>query len=353
MREKTMSKILGVSITAMLVAFPMVAGATGPTAAGTTDSPFSGVDVPVADQGHIASTAYVKGAYNAALGAVNERLQNDANTPVNIDKSVRTVLRTNATGQGENQASDTALVTEKAIAVALTNVTNGASTSAGAGIDKSAAGEFSVDLATDSGLVIPDTGNDAGKLMVNTGDGIAIDTNGAVGVDLATGSGLVVPDTGNDAGKLMVNAGDGVAIDANGAVTVDLATTNPGLQIDANDKLDVKLSGTTLATDANGLKVNAITTTEVAANTLVVQSEGIGVADQTATGHATDEQIPTAYAVRSAIDTAVNGMATQTGVEETIAATTIQVEIYDDWSDPTSKSNVTASVTKPTYTEGL
>ena len=64
-----MKKLLKVSFVAMLVAAPFAAMATGePMDAGT--APFAGVDATaVAD---VASTSYVKGAYNDVVGKINK-----------------------------------------------------------------------------------------------------------------------------------------------------------------------------------------------------------------------------------------------------------------------------------------
>lgn len=68
-REK-MKKILGVSIVAMLAVSPMMAHAARTvTALGTKDA---------TESGNIATTSYVKGAYNAAAGAINALITDTA-----------------------------------------------------------------------------------------------------------------------------------------------------------------------------------------------------------------------------------------------------------------------------------
>lgn len=68
-----MKKIFGISLVAVLAATPLMANATGsaPTAATTSSEPYVGVAINDADTTATASAAYVKGAYNAAIGAVN------------------------------------------------------------------------------------------------------------------------------------------------------------------------------------------------------------------------------------------------------------------------------------------
>ena len=64
----------------------------------------------------VASPAYVKGAYDALNTAKMNQLQNNASTPADISATVKTSIGT----AGENgTASDTSMVTEKAVATAL------------------------------------------------------------------------------------------------------------------------------------------------------------------------------------------------------------------------------------------
>ena len=70
-----MKKLLGISLVAVLAVSPLMASAAGksPTAAATTDDPFVGVAInDSVDAVTTASAKYVKGAYNAAIGAINE-----------------------------------------------------------------------------------------------------------------------------------------------------------------------------------------------------------------------------------------------------------------------------------------
>ncbi len=70
-----MKKILGISLVAVLAVSPLLANAAGtaPTAATTASEPYVGVAIDeTKDTKAAASAAYVKGAYNAAIGAINE-----------------------------------------------------------------------------------------------------------------------------------------------------------------------------------------------------------------------------------------------------------------------------------------
>lgn len=317
-----MKKLLGISILAMFAVSPMLANA-GTALTGsdlyqepTTANPQSGavsaggdpkyafVGINTDEQSHIASTAYVKGAYNSAIAAVNK-----------VADSVTTDL--------------------------------------------------------------------SGKQDVLTeGDGIEISNENVISVAVTEDRGLTFDATDD---TLEVAVGNGIQFDSNGAVAA-------------------KLDGTTLAVGANGLKVNEITTSEISSTTLVDSTDGLGAAAGE-TGAATDTEIPTALAVRQAIDTAVTSgvsdkqdslvndastpadinsevlttvrasgsasderlvtekavaskiesatanMAVEAGVTKTIAHTTITVPIYGTWgSDGANDTTpVTASIAEPTY----
>ena len=64
-------------------------------------------------QAAIASPSYVKGAYDALDSAKQAQLKNDAGTPADVSSTVKTSIA------AVSSASDTAMVTEKAIATAL------------------------------------------------------------------------------------------------------------------------------------------------------------------------------------------------------------------------------------------
>lgn len=78
-----MNKIFGISLIAVLAVSPLMARAEGanPTAATSSSEPYLGIDITDADLSAAASGAYVKGAYNAAIGAINE-VANTANGAV-------------------------------------------------------------------------------------------------------------------------------------------------------------------------------------------------------------------------------------------------------------------------------
>ena len=316
-----MKKLLGVSIVAMLAVTPMMASAAGsaPTAATTSSEPYLGVDVAAADEGHIASTAYVKGAYNAAIGAVNavsaakqNNLMNNATTPVAVSSTVKTSV---GAATGENAASDTSLVTEKAVRDAIDAIEGAAAITAGAGVSKSN-NKISVDLTPNGGLQ-------------TTGEGDAA----TLGVNVNTGT-------------MEVDA-SGVGIKDGGVGTTQLA---------ANSVTTAKIADANVTADK--LAANSVTTAKIADNAVtygkldsgLVQTSVRSSVDSSAEGYAawnSGQTVASEKAVATAISTATTGMATQSGVEATIGAST--VPIYTTWGADTT---TTVSITASSYTSG-
>lgn len=158
-----MKKLLGISLVAVLTAMPLMAGAaTGDAvnAVPTTDAngpttvapKYATVADIAADATSLATAKYVKGAYNAAIKAINTVDTNykAADTAIN------------------DKIGNTALTTEnKTLTGAIEEIKSANATSAGAGIDKTN-GKFSVDLATNSGLETSGEG-DAAKLQIADG----------------------------------------------------------------------------------------------------------------------------------------------------------------------------------------
>ena len=130
-----MKKFLVIFIGLILVApawadneTPAITQFVSPTTATTQASATVSANAPkydlktivATDQEHIASTAYVKGAHNSALSAINylsdtkqTQLVNDAASPENVSNTVKTILGTTST------ATNTALASELAVATAL------------------------------------------------------------------------------------------------------------------------------------------------------------------------------------------------------------------------------------------
>ena len=388
-----MKKLLGVSIVAMLAVMPMMAHAAGiaPTAATTSSDPYLGVNVATTDQGHIASTAYVKGAYNAAIGAVNDlstkkqdNLKNSAEGHAAITGFVQTSVRANGT------ADDTSLVTEKAVRDAIDAVSSSVSASAGDGLSyDTTTNKFSADLDTAAGLGFDTTsGNGAKKIQVKTASNKGLTFDGgalAVVVDTATmkldANGVGIKDAGVDSAQLKNGAvtADKLASDAvtNTKIAAN-AVTAAKLDTDAVETAKIKnLNVTTAKLDtgavtADKLASNAVTTDKIADNAVTYAKLGSGfVQSSVRSSVATDadgydawnsgQTVASEKAVATAISTATTGMATQSGVNSAIAASSVSVTsatvpIYKAWGDDdpetgttTVNASVSVSFTAGTY----
>ena len=164
-------KKLGVSLVAVLVGLPMMAHATISTIsdAGTATA-----------NTNVATTSYVKGAYNAMASAVNTaigqantdiaakqaQLVNNAETPANISNTVKTTV---GAATGQNAASDEALVTEKAVRDAIDTATTGAVTLNGTQTLTNKTIDADDNTISDLGV-----GNfKSGTVVDSSGDGIA------------------------------------------------------------------------------------------------------------------------------------------------------------------------------------
>ncbi len=366
-----MKKLLGVSIVAMLAVTPMMAHAVGsaPTAATTSSEPYLGVDVATTDQGHIASTAYVKGAYNAAIGAVNavsaakqNNLMNNAASPVAVSSTVKTSV---GAATGENAADNTSLVTEKAVRDAIDAIEGADAITAGPGVSKTN-NKISVDLTSNGGLQTTGEG-DAATLgvKVNTGtmevgaDGVGIKAGGVGTTQLADNAVTTakILDANVTANKLATDSVTTAKI-ADGNVTtakLDASAVTTAKIADANVTTG-KLADSAVETAkiANG----AVTYSKLDSD--LVQTSVRSSVDSNAEGYSawnSDQTVASEKAVATAISTATTGMATQTGVNSAIAASSVSVtsatvDVYNAWGAETTtpvNANVTVDFTAGTY----
>lgn len=279
----------------------MLASAEGvaPTAAtsvAANNNPFVGTSSDANDQSHIASTAYVKGAYNAAIGAVNTRLQNDETTPVNIDKTVKTTV--GAAGS----TSTTALVTESAVRTAITSAIN------------DAGGQTAQQVET---AILT-------KLAAADGNGLS-----------------------ENNGVLTVVGGDGITVDANG-VAVDL-TPNGGLQVDSTSKkLEVVVDGTTIE------KNSSTGALQIKANTFDAYGAAAGVETKLTTATPSTNGLDINAKTLKVND---RNVATQAGVAAAVnsAQPSVTVPVYTSWGNDTSTGEgtitVSGTISGVTYSE--
>ena len=78
-------------------------------------APFGRVNIDTDDQSHVATTAYVKGAYNSAIAAVNSALRNDSTGDIirginGVEDFVGMIGNSNALGGEDTLLSEAAIV---------------------------------------------------------------------------------------------------------------------------------------------------------------------------------------------------------------------------------------------------
>ena len=192
-----MNKIFGVSLIAVLAVSPLTASAAGtnPTAATSSSEPYLGIDIIDTDRTTTASAAYVKGAYNATIGAINA-IANTANSAV---QSV-----TEGTTNGTINVDNTEVSVHGLGTAAFTDATAYATNTQGTKADNAVqtvkinGTALTEDANHDVNLTIT-TGNTAGTIRVNNTDvavngvvtdltGYATETSVTEKIDNATGS---------------------------------------------------------------------------------------------------------------------------------------------------------------------
>ena len=354
MREKTMKKILGVSIAAMLAVTPMLASAaqgdlelansyTAPThtdsAAPTTNAipNYGAVTINQSEQSHIASTAYVKGAYNSAIAAVN-KTYDTLNTAIGgkqatlsegngIDINSNTVSVDNGVGLefGTAATNDAGKLKVKLDGTTLAVGADGLKVNA-------------ITTAQIAGATLVTSSEGIGDL---TGDGpLAADTEiptakavrSAIGDAITAAGGQTESQVKTLIGNSAKNGLTGNA--SNGTLALNL-TEKGGLQFDTTNTdgsktLEVVVDGTTITKDSStgALKVNSISTSQIAAASM----------QQGTDGYASSTALTSKGYVDQTVASATTGMATQTGVNKTIESS--YVTLYTDWAHPTYTNNV-------------
>ena len=237
-------KKLGVSLVAVLVGLPMIAHAT------VSDISNAGT---VTANDHVATTSYVKGAYNAMASAVNTaigqintdigtkqaQLKNNAGTPANISETVKTMV---GAATGDNAASDTALVTEKAVRTAIDAAKSSTTYTAGSGVaisnnEISASGITTSNIAADAGIVKTQLASDVqtslglanSALQASNLDDVTIEKDATNGVQVKAGS---IGTTQLSSG---VNASLGLADSALQSGDIVEGSTNGTIAVDGTD----------------------------------------------------------------------------------------------------------------------
>ena len=358
-----MKKLMGISVIAMLAVAAGFSAHAAPVAGepsakdaqteasavtATAEPEFALVEANSATDGNAASAGYVKGAYNAAIKAINKV---NAKTTVNA---------------GNGLAKDGNTMT--------------------------------VDLTSTGGLQLDGSTDGSKTVGIKAGDGIKTDANG-VAVDLTTNSGLEISSNklqvkaGNGTqieqtnGTLEVKGGDGITVGANG-VAVDL-TANKGLIIDGtskkleidydnstidvdstNHKLEVKDGGITTAKIANSnvtadkLATDSVTNAKIEDGAVTVAKiASTDIAAGTGTYADSTDLANQGYVDQQIAGLNIGDYATKNGVNNTITNATYQTTlgtfsvtdgtvdgsasfaIMNDWSNPNTPAATPATVT--------
>ena len=303
-----MKKLLGISVIAMLAVAPAfadpVAGdpahiGTGVTASSVTASAepeFALAQANSETDGNAASAGYVKGAYNAAIKAINKVNSNVATTAGNGINKTNGVISVNAATNGGIDVS-----------------ASGVAVSAGNGIDVGSGG-VAVKAKTDAGIVVDSNGvavdYDNSTITINT-TSKKLEVKSGV-FDASGAASTAKSDVETKLQTTTANATDGYDIKAktlsvggDTAATLTATQTLTNKTIDGDDNTITDLGFNTLKSDA------------------VVKStddSGNGIA---ATSSASDSKLVTEKAVAAEIDSAITNLgmsnyATKTGVDNTI-----------------------------------
>lgn len=304
-------KKLGISLVAVLVGLPVAARAD--------ITPITLLGNPagtVASNTNVATTSYVKGAYNDLAGHINTNVAAiNANTTAiagkqaqltngtaNVSATVATSVRAAGT------ADDATLVTEKAVRDAIAN----------AGGQTAQQVEDAIDAAA--------------------GAGIATDGNGKLSVDLTSNGGLELTGSGDAATVGVKVDGTHVIKDASGNVT--LSTTDINNLTAASTALQA--ADITTGSTAGTISVDG---TDVAVNGVLTDASAFATAAQGATAEATAATVATYGDIvthnSSEYATAAQGALAESALQAADLAD-YGFAVYGNWATPdTSTGSVT------------
>lgn len=291
-----MKKLLGISVIAMLAVAPAFAdpvpGApthleSGTTITGVPDPEFA-LAMAADTDGNAASAGYVKGAYNAAIKAINK-----------VNANTKTTA-----GDGLTKSDNT-------ISVDL-------SEKSGLQLDGSTAGEKTLSVNVGNGIQKNAT-DGAVEVKAKSNSGIAVDSNGVAAVVDGT---TIAVDSSNGAIKIVAGGVDTAQLAGSAVTTAKIADANV-----TADKLASNSVTTAKITDGNVTHAKLATDAVEAANikngevTFVKMASGAVVT----AGTSNNDKLTT----QGYVDTAIDGLATdyakKTNVVQTIKATTLNV----------------------------
>ena len=278
-----MKKILGISLVSVLAVSPMMAGAANVTTIAN-----------VTANDDLATTSYVQGAYNVLGAAVNTKQDQLSSTAGNIVTTVKTAVSETAAG-----ASDTSLVTEKAVfdaidaakqiiggdTTAITNkIGNGEIDVRDATTVVGALNELDTDLATAESAITKLNGdaNTAGSVAKTVADAVADERSRASGVEnglmgaLNTLDGRVTANT-NAINTLNGDASTTGSVDNKISTAIsNVNTTTSGLnaRVTANENAISTINGKTISYVTTWNQDAATTITKTIAELPPVQGQG-------------------------------------------------------------------------------
>ncbi len=173
----------------------------------------------MADLYNVAATTYVQGAFNTLDTSKQDKLQNNAGTPADISATVKTTVAAAAS------ASDTSLVTEKAVASAVETATTGMVTTSGTQTLTNKT--IDADNNTISNL---EADNFKSGTIVNSTTGItayASASDSKLVTEKAAAKAVTVTETGDQYGAItaVANANGGIQV-TRGATQVQVKSNN-------------------------------------------------------------------------------------------------------------------------------
>ena len=272
----------------------------------------SGLKVGTITNDNITDGTISQGKIDGLTGALAGKQAQLTNGTANVNATVKTSIGTAGAG---GTATDTNLVTEKAVADALANKA------------------------------------DTTTYKVKDADGTTITlTNGVASVGSITAA--KVSDFATEAGSAAVtkiNAAGGAGISASNGKVAVATTDGGGLKLDGSGDaatLNVKVDGTTVQIDStNGVKVGTIGKSNIA-------SADIENASDTTTY--TNTNLANAAYVDEKVATATSSQASQSGVTATITASTVKVPVYTVWNSTAASTikDADATITGHAYVSG-
>ena len=311
-----MKKLLNISVIAALAVLPMAANAAvtdavpGPTVTGAdataataTTAPKYGLAQAGTNDGNVATAGYVKGAYNAAIKAINK-------VATTADSAVKSVVEGSTNGTVSVDGTDVAVH----------------------GLGSAAYTESSAYATAAQGT----KAETAGQNVKVNGTALSEDSNGDVNVTIAEGA---------TNGTVAVNGAD-VAVHGLGSAAYtdssayDAAGAASGVQSAIEGKLDDGATGYDI--DAKTLKVQGQDVLTNAALTDYATKTGVAATVNAATGSVTGVNLTVAGTPTGTVSSSLSNTSISANVDVPTSGT---VATLTTWGDDTSASTTSVALT--------